>query len=262
MLHLSLEPDLLGQPFYVMEAVDGYICRDSLPPGYADRPDQRRAIGEGLIRVLGDLHNVDPVAVGLGEFGRPDGYLARQVARWTKQWEATRIDGMEALDTLAADLAASVPASQRATIVHGDYRLDNTLLDPTTPGRIAAVLDWEMCTLGDPLADLGILLVYWQQADDVTERDLGFVVQAATVLDGFPNRTEVASLYADRSGLDLTELPWYVSFAFWKLAVVCAGIVARVRFGAMVGEGFDGIEERIPPLVELGRVTLADRRLH
>src|SRR4051794_32058421 len=262
MLHLNREPDLLGQPFYVMEAVEGYVCRDTLPAGYADQPAQRKAIGDGLIRVLGDLHNVDPAEVGLGEFGRPAGYLARQVARWTKQWEATRIEGMESIDKLAAELAASVPTSQRATIVHGDYRLDNTILDPSEPGRIAAVLDWEMCTLGDPLADLGILLVYWQQADDASERDLGFVVQAATVLEGFPNRREVASLYAERSGLDLTELPWYVSFAFWKLAVVCAGIIARVRFGAMVGEGFDGFEERIPPLVELGRVTLADRRLH
>jgi aminoglycoside phosphotransferase (APT) family kinase protein len=262
MLHLCTDPELLGQPFYVMEAVEGYVCRDSLPAGYADRPEQRRAVGEGLIQVLGDLHNVNPEEVGLGEFGRPAGYLARQVARWTKQWEATRLEGMESVDALAADLAATVPTSQRATIVHGDYRLDNTMLDPTTPGRIAAVLDWEMCTLGDPLADLGILLVYWQQADDITERDLGFVVQAATVLEGFPTRADVASLYADRSGLDLTELPWYVSFAFWKLAVVCAGIVARVRFGAMVGEGFDGIEERIPPLVELGRATLSDRRLH
>jgi aminoglycoside phosphotransferase (APT) family kinase protein len=261
MLHLCRDSDLLGQPFYVMEAVDGYVCRGELPAGYADNPDQRRAIGEGLVRVLGDLHNVNPADVGLGEFGRPDGYLARQVARWTKQWEATRLDGMEALDALAADLAASVPTSQRATIVHGDYRLDNTILDPATPGRIAAVLDWEMCTLGDPLADLGILLVYWQQADD-GESDLGGVVQSATVLEGFPTRREVADLYADRSGLDLAELHWYVSFAFWKLAVVCAGIVARVRFGAMVGEGFDGIEERIPPLVALGRVTLDERRVH
>jgi aminoglycoside phosphotransferase (APT) family kinase protein len=261
MLHLCTDPELLGQPFYVMEAVDGYVCRDSFPAGYADKPEQRRAIGEGLIRVLGDLHNVEPAKVGLAEFGRPDGYLARQVARWTKQWEATRLDGMEAIDKLAADLAATVPTSQRATIVHGDYRLDNTILDPTTPGRIAAVLDWEMCTLGDPLADLGILLVYWQQADDVSERDLGFVVQSATVLEGFPTRAQVAALYAERSGLDLGELPWYVAFAFWKLAVVCAGIVARVRFGAMVGEGFDGIEERIPPLITLGRTTLDERRL-
>ncbi|GAC1609292.1 MAG: phosphotransferase family protein [Mycobacteriales bacterium] len=262
MLHIHRDPELLGQPFYVMEAIDGYVCRDTLPPGYADQAAQRRAIGEGLIRVLGDLHNVDPASVGLGEFGRPAGYLARQVARWTKQGEATRLGGMEALDRLAAELAASVPTSQRATIVHGDYRLDNTILDPTTPGQVAAVLDWEMCTLGDPLADLGILLVYWQQADDVAERDLGGVVQSATVLAGFPSRTEVASLYADRSGLDLTDLHWYVSFAFWKLAVVCAGIVARVRFGAMVGDGFDGIEARIPLLISIGQATLTERRLH
>ena len=262
MLHIHRDPALLGQPFYVMEAIDGYVCRDTLPAGYADAPEQRRAIGEGLIRVLGDLHNVDPASVGLGEFGRPAGYLSRQVARWTKQWEATRIEGMESLDKLAADLAASVPASQRATIVHGDYRLDNTMLDPTTPGRVAAVLDWEMCTLGDPLADLGILLVYWQQADDAADRDLGGVVQSATVLAGFPTRAEVAALYAERSGLDLTDLPWYVSFAFWKLAVVCAGIVMRVKFGAMVGEGFDGIEDRIPPLVAIGQATLNDRRVH
>jgi aminoglycoside phosphotransferase (APT) family kinase protein len=261
MLHLCTDPELLGQPFYVMEAVDGYVCRDSFPPGYADRPEQRRAIGEGLIRVLGDLHNVDPVAVGLGEFGRPDGYLARQVARWTKQWEATRLEGLESVDRLAADLAASVPTSQRATIVHGDYRLDNTMLDPTTPGRIAAVLDWEMCTLGDPLADLGILLVYWQQADDVSDRDLGFVVQSATVLEGFPSRAEVAALYAERSGLDLRELQCYDSFADWKLPVLSAGIEARERIGAIVVEGFDGIEERIPPLVDLGRMTLDERRL-
>jgi aminoglycoside phosphotransferase (APT) family kinase protein len=262
MLHLCSDPELLGQPFYVMEAVEGHVCREALPAGYADRPAQRRAIGEGLVRTLGDLHNVDPVAVGLGEFGRPEGYLVRQVARWGKQWDATRIDGLEALDTLAAELAGSVPTTQRSTIVHGDFRLDNTILDPTTPGKIAAVLDWEMCALGDPLADLGILLVYWSQADDGATRSAGTVVPAATVLEGFPTRAEVAQLYAERSGLDLTDLPWYVSFAFWKLAVVCAGIVARVRGGAMVGSGFEGIEDRIGPLVALGQTTLSDRRLY
>jgi aminoglycoside phosphotransferase (APT) family kinase protein len=261
MLHLCSDPELLGQPFYVMEAVEGHVCRDSLPPGYADDPPQRRAIGESLVRVLGDLHNVDPATVGLGEFGRPEGYLTRQMSRWGKQWEATRIEGLEALDRLASDLAAAIPTTQRSAIVHGDFRLDNTILDPTTPGRIAAVLDWEMCTLGDPLADLGILLVYWSQADDDDERAEGLVVPSATVLEGFPTRVEVARQYAERSGLDLDELPWYVSFAMFKLAVVCAGIVARVRGGAMVGSGFEDIESRIAPLIALGQLTLNERRL-
>ena len=262
MLHQCTDPEVLGQPFYVMERVEGHVCRDALPPGYADRPDQRRAIGEGLVTVLGDLHAVDPARVGLAEFGRPEGYLQRQVARWGKQWDATRLDGHEPLDALAADLAASVPASRRATIVHGDYRLDNTMLHPTEVGRVAAVLDWEMSTLGDPLADLGMLLVYWSEAGDGERRGDASVVPAATVLEGFPTRAEVAELYASRTGADLEPLAWCEAFSFFKLAVVCAGIVARVRGGAMVGDGFDGIEARIGPLVDLGRATLADGTVH
>jgi aminoglycoside phosphotransferase (APT) family kinase protein len=258
-LHLCTDTDVLGQPFYVMERVEGHICRESLPAGYADEPAQRREIGVGLVDVLAALHSVVPADVGLSEFGRPDGYLERQVRRWGKQWDATRIDGHERLDALAADLAAAVPATQRSTIVHGDYRMDNTMLDPAQPGRVSAVLDWEMSTLGDPLADLGILLGYWSQADDGGARREAVVVPGATALEGFPDRAEVAELYAQRTGLDLTPLPWYVSFAAFKLAVVCAGIVARVRGGAMVGDGFDGIEDRIGPLVEIGRAALVDR---
>ncbi len=259
MLHLCTDADVLGQPFYVMQRVEGHVCRVDLPPGYADSPAQRRAVGEGLVDVLASLHDVDPASVGLDEFGRPEGYLERQVRRWVKQLDATRIEGHDALDALADELAAAVPATQRHTVVHGDYRLDNTILSPTTPGRIAAVLDWEMSTLGDPLADVGILLGYWSQADDAGARSEALVVPAATVLDGFPTRAEVAERYASRTGLDLTPLPWYAAFAAFKLAVVCAGIVARVRGGAMVGDGFEGIEERIGPLVEIGRTTLADR---
>jgi aminoglycoside phosphotransferase (APT) family kinase protein len=259
MLHLCTDTEVLGQPFYVMERVEGHVCREALPVGYADTPEQRRAVGEGLVEVLASLHEVDPAQVGLAEFGRPEGYLERQVRRWVTQWDATRIEGHDALDALAADLAADVPRTQRHGIVHGDYRLDNTLLHPIEPGRVAAVLDWEMSTLGDPLADLGILLGYWSQADDGGARTSASVVPAATVLEGFPTRAEVASLYAARTGLDLTPLPWYAAFAAFKLAVVCAGIVARVRGGAMLGDGFEGIEERIGPLVEIGRGTLADR---
>ncbi len=261
MLHLCSDAAVLGAPFYAMSLVEGHVCRERLPAGYADAPAQRRAVGEGLVGVLADLHGVHPDAVGLGEFGRPAGYLERQVRRWTQQWQATRIPGHEALDALAADLAADVPTTQRHTVVHGDYRLDNTILHPTEPGRVAAVLDWEMSTLGDPLADLGLLLGYWSQADDEGFRTDALVVPAATVLPGFPTRAEVADLYAARTGLDLTPLPWYAAFAAYKLAVVCAGIVARVQGGAMVGDGFDGMAERIAPLVEIGRRTLADRSL-
>jgi aminoglycoside phosphotransferase (APT) family kinase protein len=258
MLDLCTDLAVLGAPFYVMELVDGHVCRDGLPAGYADDPADRRRIGEGLVDVLAALHAVDPGTVGLADFGRPEGYLERQVRRWVKQWDATRIAGHDPLDALAVDLAAAVPTTQRHAVVHGDYRLDNTVLDPHEPGRIAAVLDWEMSTLGDPLADLGILLGYWSQADDTGARLEALVVPAATVLPGFPTRREVAEHYAARTGLDLTPLPWYAAFAAFKLAVVCAGIVARVEGGAMVGDGFDGIGDRIRPLVEMGRSTLAD----
>ena len=262
MLHLCTDESVLGAPFYAMERVDGHVCREALPAGYADAPDLRHTVGEGLVRVLADLHVVDPARVGLADFGRPEGYLARQVRRWGMQWDATRLPGHEALDELAGRLAADVPVSARAGVVHGDYRLDNTLLHPTEPGRVAAVLDWEMSTLGDPLADLGMLLVYWAQADDGDVRGAAAVVPAATSLPGFPSRAEVAELYAGATGADLAPLPWYVAFSFFKLAVVCAGIVARARGGAMVGEGFAGIETRIGPLVELGRATLADGTVH
>jgi aminoglycoside phosphotransferase (APT) family kinase protein len=259
--HLCTDADVLGQPFYVMDLVEGHVVRDAFPPGYADTPAQRATVCEGLLDVLASLHAVEPAAVGLSDFGRPEGYMARQVARWGKQWDATRLPGMEDLDVLAGDLTARLPRTQRDTVVHGDYRLDNTVLHPTEVGRVRAVLDWEMSTLGDPLADLGVLLVYWNQADDTGARGSGLVVPSVTMLPGMLTREQVAEGYARRTGLDLEVLPWYLAFGFFKLAVVCAGIAMRSKAGAMVGEGFDGFEKAIPPLVDLGRSALADNRL-
>ena len=253
-LHMCTDESVLGAPFYVMERVVGIHVVGSLPEGYADEPAQRRAIGDGLVDVLADLHSVDPAAVGLADFGRPEGFAARQVRRWTKQWDATRDRDRPNLDALAARLAETVPTTQRSGIVHGDYRLDNCLLDPSTPGRIKAVLDWEMSTLGDPLTDIGMMFVYWPQAGE----DRASAASGVTALPGFPTRREVAERYARRSGADLSELNWYVGFAFFKFAAIVAGIVARSAAGAMAGKNTSGYAERIDPVVELGRAALED----
>ena len=202
-LHLCTDPAVLGAPFYVMERVVGVHVTDHLPAGYADEPAQRRAVADGLVDVLADLHDVDPAAVGLADFGRPEGFLERQVRRWTTQWDATRDTDRPAMDALAARLAATVPPSRRSGIVHGDFRLDNCLLDPQAPGRVRAVLDWEMSTLGDPLTDLGLLFVYWPQAGE----DRPVQLSPVTTLPGFPTRAELAGRYADRTGADLGALP-------------------------------------------------------
>jgi aminoglycoside phosphotransferase (APT) family kinase protein len=253
-LHLCTDPEVLGAPFYVMERVVGLHVVDTIPPGYADEPAQRHRIGEGLVDVLADLHSVDYHEVGLGDFGRPEGFMARQVRRWTQQWEATRDRDRPDLDALAARLAETVPQTQRDGVVHGDFRLDNCLLDPDTPGRIRAVLDWEMSTLGDPLADLGMLYVYWPEQGEESAAGQSTV----TALPGFPTRAEVAERYAARSGLDLSDLPWYVGFAYFKFASIVAGIVARSAAGAMAGKDTSGYAERIEPCVALGRAALDD----
>ncbi|MGY1885374.1 phosphotransferase family protein [Blastococcus sp. SYSU DS0753] len=253
-LHLCTDTSVLGAPFYVMERVVGLHVIDRIPEGYADDPARRRAIGEGLVDVLADLHSVDHIAVGLGDFGRPEGFMARQVRRWTQQWEATRDRERPGLDALAARLAETVPTTQRHGIVHGDFRLDNCLLDPEVPGRVRAVLDWEMSTLGDPLADLGMLHVYWPQAGERSVAGQSTV----TALEGFPTRAEVAARYAERSGLDLSDLPWYVGFAYFKFAAIVAGIVARSAAGAMAGKDTAGYADRIDPCVERGRAALDD----
>ncbi|MGI5130907.1 phosphotransferase family protein [Pseudonocardia sp. CA-107938] len=254
-------------PCFVMELVDGVVPLHELPPGWATTEAERARIGAALVDVLAELHAVAPDAVGLGDFGRPDGFMARQVRRWMKQWEQARpvltaddVDDATAaeLSALAADLEASVPAAQRAAIVHGDYRIDNCLFAADDPGRIAAVLDWELSTLGDPLADLGLLLVYWRQQHEDPAWAAAQYLPSPTRLAGFPTRAEVAAAYAARSGLDLTPLPWYVAFGAFKLAVVLVGILARVRAGMVPAAMAAGLDGSAGPLVALGRHVLTE----
>jgi aminoglycoside phosphotransferase (APT) family kinase protein len=250
----------LGAPFYVMERVLGHICRNALPPGYAETPEDRRAIGAGLVDVLAALHTVEPAAVGLAEFGRPAGFMERQLRRWSQQWEASKGQHeLPALDALRDDLVRTLPPQVASSIIHGDYRLDNTILHPTRPGTIVAVLDWEMSTLGDPFTDLGALLAFWSEADDPDVLMAARIVAPVTAAPGFPSRAEVIERYARLTGLDVSDAEWYQAFAFFKLAVVCQGIASRAAGGAMVGSGFDRAQQLVAPLVDAGQYMLDSR---
>ena len=239
-LHLGRADGPLGVDFYVMERVLGHVCRNALPPGYADGPEPRAAIGEALVDVLAALHTVDPAAVGLEDFGRSAGFVERQLRRWSKQWDASKTGELPALDELRDELVRTLPPQRAAAIVHGDYRLDNTVLHPASPGRIVAVLDWEMSTLGDPMTDLAAARV----------------MAPVTAADGFPTRAEIVRRYAARTGFDVSDVEWYQAFAFFKLAVVCQGIATRAAGGAMLGTGFDDAQRLVAPLVAAGRRRL------
>jgi aminoglycoside phosphotransferase (APT) family kinase protein len=252
-LHLCSDESVLGAPFYVMEKVDGYVLRGQLPSGFADEPAERQRLADALVDVLVAIHAV-PTTGALEGYGPPEGYLARQLRRWTRQWEASREVELPDLDALAADLSAAAPEQRETTLVHGDYRLDNTMIDQSDPGRVTAVLDWELSTLGDPLADVGLLGVYWSGGSASAGNPL---VETVTGLPGFPSRAEVLETYAERSGRAIDALPWYLAFGYFKLAVISAGIAARARAGGMVGEGFDTASAAVPVLVEEGHTVLA-----
>jgi aminoglycoside phosphotransferase (APT) family kinase protein len=258
-LYLGDADSALGASFYVMERVVGHICRNELPPGYVDAAEDRQAIGHALVDVLADLHSVDPADVGLAEFGRPAGFMERQLRRWSQQWEASRTEELPALDALRDALVRTLPEQRARSIVHGDYRLDNTVLHPTKPGRIVAVLDWEMSTLGDPLTDLGALLAFWSEEADPDVLTAARIVAPVTAAPGFPSRRDVIERYSRRTGFDVSDADWYQSFAFFKLAVVCQGIAARAAGGAMVGSGFDDAQRLVAPLVDAGRHLLSAR---
>ncbi|MHA6758985.1 phosphotransferase family protein [Streptacidiphilus sp. PAMC 29251] len=253
---LCTDEEVLGAPFYLMDEVPGLVYRsaeDSAGLG----PERARAISYRLMDVLAELHSIDPAEVGLGDFGRPDGYLERQVSRWFRQFESSRSRDIPGMDELQQRLSHGIPASQRTTIVHGDYRLDNTVV--AADDTIAAVLDWEMATLGDPLADLGLMKVYWEIAGDIPGNP---VAQAVNPSAGFPGMDELAGHYAGRTGLDLTPLPWYTAFAGYKLAVIAEGIHFRYTQGKTVGEGFSFMGSLVPPLVTASLETLLKLEAH
>jgi aminoglycoside phosphotransferase (APT) family kinase protein len=222
---LCTDEEVNGAPFFVMEFVEGPILRTRQLALESFEEGQRREIGDRVAETLVAIHAVDPDEVGIGDLGRRQDYVPRQLHRWHGQWEKSKTRDVPLVDDVHARLAARVPEQGPATIVHGDYRLDNLIL--SSEGEIAAVVDWELCTLGDPLADVGMLLVYWGEPGD----ELVPLGDMPTTAPGFPSRDEVKARYAELSGRDLSEIDFYVALGHWKLAIILQGIIARVAAG-------------------------------
>lgn len=245
------DPDINGAPFYVMDFVDGTIVRDQAE---AERgiPEMLRPLVSGaVVDVLADLHALDPDSVGLGTLGRKQGYVERQLRRWNQQWEAAKTRDIPVVDDVYRLLASNIPEQQRVAIAHGDYRIDNLVL--RSDGSIAAVLDWELCTLGDPLADVGMLMVYWPHPGEDTRHML---IGTPTTAPGFADRESLLARYAARTGSDLSRIGYYTALGLWKLACIAEGMYARYRGGAM-GDEAPATVERIGGQVSL----LAERAL-
>jgi len=238
---LCQDPAISDASFYVMEYRPGVVLERDLPEGFADAEDERRRISLALVDALVALHGVDIEEVGLTDFGRPSGYLERQVRRWTQQWERSKTDELREVEELLARLARSLPASGSPTVVHGDFRLGNMALDPDDPGRVVAIFDWEMATLGDPLADLGYTLAYWAEPTDAEGPDGVGALPRVTRHPGFLSRAQLVEEYARRSGRDATAVDFYRVLALTKLAVIAEGIWARYLKGKTLGDGFRGM---------------------
>lgn len=242
---LCEDTEVNGAPFYVMERVDGQILRSADDLG-ALSDEQAAACSRELVDVLARIHAVDYEAVGLGDFGRPGGFMERQLRRWREQWERSKAEDLPGIDDLGRRLHAALPESGPPAIVHGDYRLDNTMLAPTDPTTIVAVLDWEMSTLGDPLADVGLLLLYWGQSS----AQMIATGEAIAQSGGFLTKDELIEHYAKVSGRAVDHLDFYVVFAFYKLAIIVEGIHARYRMGKTLGEGFEHMGAMVNALVD------------
>jgi aminoglycoside phosphotransferase (APT) family kinase protein len=241
------DTEVIGAPFYVMERIDGDVITSEIPPPL-DSPEQRRVIADELVDSLVELHAVDWTAVGLEGFGKPTGYLERQLRRFNGLWEHNRTRDVPAVEEVGTWLADNLPQSGPATIVHGDFRLGNTMFAAGAPARLIAILDWEMATIGDPLADLGYTMIHWIEPDDPVGR---FNLQAVTTKPGFPTRQELIARYEERSGRSMQALDWYVTLALWKAVVFMEGNYKRAVSGSTddpylksFGEGVLELAER------------------
>jgi len=237
---------VLGCVFYVMERRRGIVVRGEEPLPLAGHPDVRRRLSEAVVDTLAELHHVDITAAPLADLGKPIGFLDRQVRGWRERWERSKLDEVAAMDSMALWLAAHQPPDALdPAVVHGDFKIDNVLLDPLQPARLVAVFDWEMAALGDPLIDLGILLAYWTPLDGAGEPD---ALTGVTGREGYLNREQLIDRYAAVSGRDLSDIAYFEAFALFKIAVVIQQIYYRFRRGQTDDPRFAGLGERVVAL--------------
>ncbi len=241
------DPGVIGAPFYVMERIAGEVITDSVPAAL-DSPEQHRRIADELIDALVELHATDWVDAGLEAFGKPTGYLERQLRRFNGLWEHNRTRELPQFEQVGGWLASRIPESPPATIVHGDYRLGNTMFAAGAPARLIAIFDWEMATIGDPLADVGYMLMQWTEPGDALGK---FNLNNVTLRPGFPTRAELTARYEERSGRSVQALDWYVTLALWKAVVFMEGNYKRALAGSTddpylksFGEGVIEIADR------------------
>lgn len=242
------DESVIGAPFYLMERLPGVVIRDKLPPQF-DNEESGKEIAEDLIQTLVKLHAVDWQNTSIASIGKPEGYIARQIKRWTGQLEGAYTRPVPDLVAVKDWLAAHLPESPAATIVHGDYRIDNCMYSADHPARVIGVLDWEMATLGDPLADLGYLLSFWRNRDEPEQafpRDMGYI----TIRPGFPTREEVRDRYAELSGRKVGEMNFYIALAIWKLAILLEGSYKRHLSGQTDDPFFATLKEGVPALAK------------
>ncbi|CAN5294403.1 phosphotransferase family protein [soil metagenome] len=245
-------------PYYLMQRVEGHPIVTRADSREFSRP-QLHDISTQLATTLAELHAIDPASVGLADFGRAEGFLARQLDRWGRQYDGSRSRDLPELDSLQSELGAGLPDTRRSTLVHGDYRLDNAMVTTDAAGDpfISAILDWEMATIGDPLTDLGLFGLYWNlnSFEGMSPETTRTAVVAS---DGYPSFDELVDTYASTAGVTVPELPWYLGLAAFKLAVIVEGIHFRFQAGQTVGEGFERVGRMVEPIARAGRRALAD----